>query len=230
MPISKLHRAGGIFVSFAAASCVVAVAAIVAGTPALAADDEALDTKIFRNILEGVGLRAPSGPEINYRERSPLVIPPSLSLPPPEKDSAAANPNWPVDPEIKRAKAQKAAERSQPRSNETFDQEARPLPPDQLNKGPRTTSAADAGGPDERESARPMSPSALGYKGGMFSGLFGKGKDNEVAKYTGEPPRVSLTDPPVGYQTPAPDQPYGLGKDNDKPKPFDYLNDRATQK
>jgi hypothetical protein len=38
------------------------------------------------------------------------------------------------------------------------------------------------------------------------------GKKEESAKFTGEPPRTSLTDPPPGYQTPSPDQPYGLGK------------------
>ena len=41
--------------------------------------------------------------------------------------------------------------------------------------------------------------------------MFGS-KDDEVAKFTSEPPRASLTEPPPGYQTPSPDQPYGLGK------------------
>ena len=39
---------------------------------------------------------------IDYRERSPLVIPPTLDLPPPEAaDAAARNPAWPRDPERK---------------------------------------------------------------------------------------------------------------------------------
>ena len=39
--------------------------------------------------------------------------------------------------------------------------------------------------------------------------MFGKDEE-EVAKFTGEPPRASLTAPPPGYQTPSPDQPYGV--------------------
>jgi len=33
----------------------------------------------------------------------------------------------------------------------------------------------------------------------------------EYGKFTGEPPRADLTDPPAGYRTPSPDQPYGIG-------------------
>ena len=54
----------------------------------------------------------------------------------------------------------------------------------------------------------------------MFGNVF-NGKKEESAKFTGEPPRSSLTDPPPGYQTPSPDQPYGIGK-NATPKATDY--------
>jgi len=55
--------------------------------------------------------------------------------------------------------------------------------------------------------------------------MFG-GKKEETAKFTGEPPRSSLTDPPPGYQTPSPDQPYGLGKAG-PPKPTDSYTTRS---
>ena len=45
--------------------------------------------------------------------------------------------------------------------------------------------------------------------------MFGKHKkkdSDDVANFTGEPPRTALTDPPPGYQTPSPEQPYGVGK------------------
>jgi hypothetical protein len=38
----------------------------------------------------------------------------------------------------------------------------------------------------------------------------------EYGPFTGEPPRAQLTDPPVGYRTPSPDQPYGIGPDDKK--------------
>src|SRR5581483_4136337 len=47
-------------------------------------DDAAFDTKIMRNILRSLGLRRSDDTGIEYRERSPLVIPPSRNLPPPE--------------------------------------------------------------------------------------------------------------------------------------------------
>ena len=53
-----------------------------AGTGVRAADDdedEAIDTKIFRGFLSGLGLRRDGG-GIDYRERSPLVVPPDREL------------------------------------------------------------------------------------------------------------------------------------------------------
>jgi len=55
-------------------------------------------------------------------------------------------------------------------------------------------------------------PEAQHDKGkGLFS--FDMFKKEQYATFTGEPPRTSLTDPPSGYMTPSPDQPYGVGSD-----------------
>ena len=68
-------------------------------------------------------------------------------------------------------------------------------------------------------------PSQLGASSSsVFKSMFG-GQKEETAKFTGEPPRASLTDPPPGYQTPSPDQPYGLGKAA-PPKPADNYTTR----
>jgi hypothetical protein len=40
--------------------------------------------------------------------------------------------------------------------------------------------------------------------------LWGKDRQ-ETATFTSEPPRTSLTEPPVGYRTPAAGHTYGLG-------------------
>jgi hypothetical protein len=69
-----------------------------------------------------------------------------------------------------------------------------------------------------------MSPKELGFKGSLFGTLFAKDKP-ETAKFTGEPRRTSLTQPPPGYQVPSPDQPYGIGKEASKPKADNsYIN------
>ena len=47
--------------------------------------------------------------------------------------------------------------------------------------------------------------------------MFGS-KDDEVGNFTQEPPRTALTEPPQGYQTPSPEQPYGVNKTTAAPK------------
>jgi hypothetical protein len=61
-----------------------------------------------------------------------------------------------------------------------------------------------------------LTPTELGYRGGLFD-FFGDKADG-TARFTGEPARTSLTEPPPGYQTPSPDQPYGQGKSDSTPQ------------
>ena len=203
-----------------------------AGPVRAAEDDTPIDTKIFRGVLESLGLRK-EGEAINYQQRAPLVSPPGKVLPPPERSEAAlANPSWPVDPDVTRAKQEAAAARRQTQNPEdVLLKEGRPLRPDELTPGPKPRGRKTANGSYESSPngyGSQVPPSELGQKGNLFSNMFGK-KDEEVAKFTGEPPRASLTEPPRGYQTPSPDQPYGTGKDTSlKPKKGDYLTDHPV--
>src|SRR5674476_98328 len=98
----------------AALSVALGIAMLATSLPARAADDDtSIDKKIFRGILEGLGLRK-DGEAINYQERAPLVIPPSRALPPPEKSDAvvANNPAWPKDPDATRRKVEKEQARN----------------------------------------------------------------------------------------------------------------------
>jgi hypothetical protein len=200
-----------------------AACALIAGTMlliaasthvAVAADDEDddwYDVKIMRKVLQGIGLRR-DGAAIDYRERSPLVVPPSRDLPAPDTNAAPNNPAWPVDPDIKRRKEEAAARRKPGRAKESFiEDDARPLTPAELAKGRNPRGAKEGYSTDPNSEARPYSPAALGAKS-VFSwdGLFGSNKE-ESAPFTGEPARGSLTQPPAGYQTPSPNQPYGVG-------------------
>jgi hypothetical protein len=172
---------------------------VVAGMPGARAEDDepGFDQKIIQNVMQAIGLRG--GADIDYRERSPLVLPPKINLPQPQANAAAGAPNWPVDAEAKRRKENQ---------NRRFDEvnDTRPLRPDELNVGPRQRSQTPATQGDHPD-GKPMSPAQLGYKGGLFGSLFG-GSKNEAATFTNEPPRTALTEPPVGYQTPSPNQPY----------------------
>jgi hypothetical protein len=125
------------------------------------------------------------------------VLPPKIELPPPQADAATAAPNWPVDADQKRRRQESQ------RSPRDYIEESRALRPSELNVGQRQRGRSPAS-PDD--AGGKMSPSELGYRGGILGSLWGN--KEEAAKFTEEPPRTSLTEPPVGYQTPSPSQPY----------------------
>jgi hypothetical protein len=198
-------------------------AVLASSLPVRAEEDVPIDRKIMRSIMEGLGLKK-DGEPINYQERAPLVIPQGRTLPPPEKSDAALanNPAWPVDPDVQRRKEEAARERSKSmNADEELRNNERVLRPDELTPGrkPRTARRTDPDGYTAPASglSGPLPPSELGSNNNnsIFNGMFG-GDKAEVGKFTGEPPRASLTEPPPGYQTPSPDQPYGVGKE--KPK------------
>ena len=182
-----------------------------AATDGRAADDEEsvpLDTKILRDFLQGLGLRR-DGAGIDYRERSPLVLPPSRELPQPEKTSVAEKtPAWPQDPDVKRAKEAKAA-RNKPRKS--VDEESLPELPSQLGGRAATVPAGQRPTGESKDPFALSSWTELGSKSMFtFGGLWGT-KD-EFATFTREPARTTLTEPPTGYRTPSPAAPYGVGK------------------
>lgn len=202
----------------AAAICALALAC-VAG-PAFAADEEeedSIETKIIKGIL-GINDKD----SIDYRERPPLVVPPSRTLPPPETTSSVSNPAWPKDPEIAEKKKRKAAANQQRRRDP--EEDGKPLTPAQLEVG-RQAGAGRATGPGVADADRSrLSPAELGNKGNPLSKIFSDSSKSETAVFTGEPQRSSLTQPPPGYLTPSPAQPYGLGAKQEAAKPYDPMN------
>ncbi|CAL79722.1 conserved hypothetical protein; putative signal peptide [Bradyrhizobium sp. ORS 278] len=170
-------------------------------------DDKTFEEKIIDNLMRGLGGTNMETPTINYRERSPLVVPPKLDLPPPASAAQSNAPNWPRDPDEQQRRAAAAARKKE---NKDPIASSRPLTPAELKMG-RTAAAKQTEPVQPGVSNSPiLSPSQLGYKGGLF-GMF-KGSDNESKTFTSEPQRESLTQPPPGYQTPSPSYAYGTGK------------------
>jgi hypothetical protein len=210
------------------------IAVLALPAPARAGDDDTpIDTKILQGVMHSLGLKDGTETGIDYRERAPLVLPSNKDLPPPQNgDSVIANdPAWPKDPDIARAKAlKKMNEAHRADSSERLDAHSRPLLPSQLEPGGqangiyRGPQGADNASASANGTSR-LAPNELGYKGNFFGSMFGHGEEN--AKFTGEPPRASLTDPPAGYQVPSPDQPYGMGKAGPI-KPDNYYLSRGT--
>ena len=210
------------FTGFALAATLGMALVDASGTFANAADDDdddvLLDTKIFRGIMKGLGLRK-DGQGIDYRERSPLVLPPgkeATQLPPPQDPLAIKKAaGWPDDPDIKRVKQAREADRKRKPVEPGVDD--RPLPPNKMTDGSLATTGSRAGeapGPSQEQSSAPSTNAELGSKG--FMDMFKSGlwaPKEEYTPFTGEPQRSSLTEPPRGYRTPSPAQPYGVGRE-----------------
>ena len=184
-------------------------------------DDQTFEEKIIDGLMRGVGATNMENRGIDYRERSPLVVPPKLDLPPPATAAAGVTPpNWPKDPDLARRKAQIAARKKEVKDPE---KNARSLMPDELNVGRTAAPVRTDNTPIQPgTSVSPMlSPSQLGYDGGLL-GMF-KGNTAESAPFKGEPTRDSLTEPPVGYQTPSPNFAYGTGPKESLNKTFNVM-------
>ena len=108
---------------------------VMAAGPVRAADDEDEDDKTFEEkviegIMRGIGGTNMENRGIEYRERSPLVVPPKLDLPAPGSVAAEAKaPNWPKDPDEQRRKAAVAARK---KANKDPREASRVLMPSEL--------------------------------------------------------------------------------------------------
>jgi hypothetical protein len=143
---------------------------------------------VMKKILHGVGLGGQE-PEIDYRERPPLVVPASRDLPQPAPaDSMAVRSSaWPAD--------QRNAAQHKPA------------------KGDIKTYNPEVAGSGAQPAAQTADP---GFASRMWNGVVGFGKtvtggtEGETTTFTHEPPRTVLTEPPAGYRTPSAAQPYGI--------------------
>jgi hypothetical protein len=228
--VFKAHKVAGIPVLRTA--CAVALTAVIVFAGAAAAragdddDSESSHTSFYDKFLQVIGVQG--GADIQYGERSPLVVPPTLNLPPPTANQAPAVANWPHDPDIDQAKRVKVKEKPHPHADYVLDS-SRPLSPAELNVPgplPGATGGRPANADPESQAVNPAvtQPNSKG----LFSGLnFLNPNQTEYATFTGEPARTSLTDPPAGYLTPSPDEPYGVGPEH-KTYKIPTVGDRAA--
>jgi len=179
-------------------------------------DEDTFEQKIIKNILGGMGVDV-GRPGIDYRERSPLVIPPTRDLPPPQAaGTATSNPAWPKEADRKVVTRKTKNTRATP--DEPGSESV--LTPDELRRGvnpraPRVTDPSQTTGSieDYNLTKGQMSPSELNSKSLFnWNALMGTHL-NEQAKFEKEPERNALTQPPAGYQTPSSAYPYGSGTD-----------------
>jgi hypothetical protein len=190
--------------------------------PALAADDTDAPKppadRTLRNLISNalggkIGIDSETdaddkknNKDIDYRERSPLVVPRSLDLPTPENGGTADPTNWPRDA----GPARKAA--ADPKKSKRVA----------VTQQPGTSEL-----PEKSGSGFSLSPSKLGFSSGSgWLNIF-ESNPTETGQFKGEPNRETLTQPPAGYQVPSPDFAYGIGPakpDGKKPGNYEGVN------
>jgi hypothetical protein len=209
------------------------VIGLTAGAARAADDDRTFSEKIsdgFYGMIRGTNM---DNRGIDYRERSPLVVPPTLDLPPPAASSGEAQiANWPKDPDERQRKAVIAAKKKSAPPPARVQvttagaaasmEAARPIniaPPAEEPAVPGTVRPAYA---NDRNGTARIDP-VYDQPGDLFTGgaagladsiglggLFGTGKSEIIVQPGTEPVREALTQPPVGYQTPSTGYAYGV--------------------
>jgi len=72
----------------------------------------------------------------------------------------------------------------------------------------------------------PVDAAAVAYN---FDYWLKGGNSTEEKKFTTEPPRQSLVEPPPGYQTPSPNYAYGAGPDKTRKTHFDIMSGKDKE-
>ncbi|MFG1477918.1 hypothetical protein V5F53_04540 [Xanthobacter sp. V4C-4] len=200
--------------------------AFAALSPRPAAAEDEFTSNPVQSMMQLFGFaEEKEKPEIDYRERAPLVVPPANAvgtLPSPQDAAHRANPNWPKDPDIARRQREAAAANAPV----VRDDPGRPLMPSELNKGRKKILGVIPTEPAPTGTTRDeLMPNQLGSKGWLPS--LGGEKEKPLT-FNGEPTRESLLQPPPGYQTPAPNAPYGVVEKKQEQWKLPTLFDRTN--
>lgn len=209
----------------------VALTCCILGALGGSARAQGFQSDILEGTLQALGLAdAPPKPDIDYRERAPLVVPPNAgeNLPPPVDRNAEANPNWPKDPDVERRRREAAAAGGPV----VRDDPGRPLMPSELNKGRTKISSAYPSSQEPAATGSRRDELMPNQLNGGITNWFGAltGAKDKPLTFEGEPTRESLIQPPEGYQTPAPNAPYGVVEPKKNDQPFKVPNFFDMQK
>jgi hypothetical protein len=223
----------GLWLALKLSAVALGIGLVMSAGPVRAGDDDdeddgmTFEERIIDNLMTGIGAKGSGSKGIEYRERSPLVVPPKLDLQPPATEAKNA-PNWPKDPEEKRRKEAIAQRKKATKATENW-QAAQPLTPAEMKAGQVAAPERTSNDPIQPGATTnpSMSPAQLGFTGGLWNMM--TNNKGETKQFTGEPPRQSLTEPPPGYQTPSTAQAYSPGADDTKHTYFDIMSGKDKQ-
>jgi hypothetical protein len=165
---------------------------LLAASPAFAQEG-----MLFQKLMNGV--LGNDKEEIDYRQRPPLVVPPSSALPRPQDPAAARNAAWPNDPDVAARKEATAAARTPSVLNEKYRNNPM-LSQEELRQG-RTT--RNTGRPVIAEDQNNYNNQIQPIQIGRDMAARRSQDTTEKLVYGEEPTRRTLSEPPTGYRRPA---------------------------
>ena len=198
MPGSRDDRRGKIVAAGLLGLC------LATSTSARAADDGYAN--VFSSVLGSVGLiKGDAAPDIQYRERPPLVLPKDAALPKPIAGATKHTAAWPQDPDVVKKRKEDAEAHAPHTLDPSLSDHGMMLSHDDQMKG-RVASEAD------QEPVRPntcgndgqhcimLSPAEMNKMSDAYRAENPDKDDKLVAGQ--EPAREYLTQPPKGYMKP----------------------------
>jgi hypothetical protein len=183
-----------------------ALKVLLAGASLLAAAASAAQAEegeFMKDILGNIGIIQKERDPIQYRERAPLVIPPSYNLPSPSASLSDTNGQWPNDPDVAALKQKKSDGRTLATHSEVRRMQDRPeMSARELQAGRRAGAGIPDGpvirrGDNSREEVW-VHPEVL-----KAQGKRNRDQDDTTLLSGTEPPRRELTQPPTGYRAAA---------------------------
>jgi len=210
---------------------IVALAGI--GLLASVVSASAQEGVFMRDVLSSMGLVPAERPQIEYRERPPLVVPPNPTLRTPAAPNAVeAGGQWPADQDVVRERRRQReagipeTERERRRMNDNNPR----LSIDEVRSG-RNPGAGSSRAPEPhrsdsgREASGWVSPDILRAQGTVPEQTYVSGV---------EPERRSLTEPPSGLRRPDPRAPMRAtrelpGSREDEASPGAFIRQEAER-
>lgn len=179
---------------------------LLAASPAFAQEG-----MLFQNLVKGMGLFGTDKEDIEYKQRAPLVVPPSSALPKPQEAGANRSAAWPDDPDVARRRAERDSANILFSSTEAYRANTKPLmSQEELRRGRVTgrTNGPEGIVPDHNNYNNQIEPIRIGRE------MAARQAQTDVSNlaYGSEPARRYLHEPPTGYRRPAGTAPLGPGQ------------------
>ncbi|WP_439497121.1 hypothetical protein [Bosea sp. (in: a-proteobacteria)] len=189
-----------------------AIRTLLAGSLLLAAlPAAAQEGMLFQKVLRSMGVMPGEGPDIEYRQRPPLVVPPSSALPRPQDPASERTAAWPNDPDVAARRAAAEDTFLPATRREKYRENQRPLLSQEEIRRGRLPGQGSGPGPSRGSDTyeENIGPIRVGKE------LASRQSADDTSKlvYGSEPQRRHLSDPPTGYRLPAGSAPLGPGRD-----------------